>query len=72
MVSKTERGRGDCREEEDGSDERGLVGGERKEGERKLGWLGGDLGQLVPGCDPVGLCPSSFFFFCSISFLLFF
>jgi hypothetical protein len=33
-----------------------------------LGWSGGDLGRLAPGCGPSGLLALSFYFFFLFSF----
>jgi hypothetical protein len=54
--------------EEDGSEERVPLGGEREEGERGLGWLGGELGRLATVCGPSGLLALPFYFFFLFSF----
>jgi hypothetical protein len=33
-----------------------------------LGWFGGDLGRLAPGCSPSGLLALTFYFFLLFSF----
>jgi hypothetical protein len=40
----------------------------REEGLTGLGWFGGDLGRLAPGCGPSGLLALSFYFFPSVFF----
>jgi hypothetical protein len=54
---------------------RGMTGGVRmvvREGRRRagLGWFGGELGRLAPGCGPSGLLALPFIFFLSV-FLFF-
>jgi hypothetical protein len=43
-------------------------GGERGEGLAGLGWLGGGLGRLAPGCGPSGLLVLPFYFFIFVFF----
>jgi hypothetical protein len=49
----------------------GLAVGEREGGKVGLGWFGGELGRLAPGCGPSGLLAllCIFFFLFSFSFV---
>jgi hypothetical protein len=49
----------------------GLAVGEREGGKVGLGWFGGELGRLAPGCGPSGLLALLCIFSFCFLFLLF-